>query len=333
MRTAAIIMALAVLGTVVWLNPWSQGAAVVSAKDSNSSGFWQIQENIQSLVDRGRYESAQQLTELALSRDDLSFESVDRLEALLDEFKDGRPPDIPGLSFVLIPRGRYAVGTPASEAGSRPGWEISPREVFVSDFFVSTTEVTQRTFWELSMEVKGSWPQNPVGASFPAHSKTQEDGIAFCDQLSSMHDDFDFSLPTELEWEIACRAGFSPEEGPYSATGKFALRLRDRNRAEQALRLYANYGLYSGELLEVGSKRANPWGLWDMHGNVAEWCLKDPELEDEGSYLPYLGKAPIRGGSFLSNLARCRAGARALEDKSATLPSLGFRIIARPSTR
>ncbi len=135
-----------------------------------------------------------------------------------------------------------------------------------------------------------------------------------------------YSLPTEVEWEIAARAMRSPSVGPVVGRRNHAERFLDR-RAEFTLQSYAHFRARRSGPTEVGTKLPNRVGLYDVHGNVAEWCLRQPG--QEGWYRNELGKYPIRGGSIVSIYARCRAGARSLERQDTRKVSIGFRLVAR----
>jgi formylglycine-generating enzyme required for sulfatase activity len=122
-----------------------------------------------------------------------------------------------------------------------------------------------------------------------------------------------FALPTEAQWEYACRAG---EKGPYSGG---------------SLNEVGWYGDNSGfKTHEVGQKRPNAWGLHDMHGNVHEWCADwyadllqggvDPKGPYSGNYLM------IRGGTWLSRASFCRSAGRIRRDPGGGDSYLGFRL-------
>ena len=119
-------------------------------------------------------------------------------------------------------------------------------------------------------------------------------------------------LPTEVQWEYACRAG---------TTSYFNNGDNDLTEANTGLkylgRYYSNGGGYSGSVCKVGSYLPNAWGLYDMHGNVAEWCL-DWYTEDDSRVL--------RGGSYLYYARFCRSGTRASDSPSNQYSQDGFRL-------
>ncbi|MFM8187653.1 MAG: formylglycine-generating enzyme family protein, partial [Pirellula sp.] len=165
-------------------------------------------------------------------------------------------------------------------------------------------------------------------ADLPVEKVSWEDAVEFCKILSDSSEEKEvdrvYVLPTEAQWEYACRAGsktafaFDDEEGLLPEYGWF-----DRN---SSMRTHT-----------VGLLAPNRWGLYDMHGNVFEWCSDwggeypktaisdDPLGPKEGSY------RVVRGGSWFSNAARCRSANRDGDDPSFRLSDYGFRVAMVPS--
>jgi formylglycine-generating enzyme required for sulfatase activity len=266
-------------------------------------------------------------------------EAVDewhRLESVSPDRVSGTKPLLPrhfpeaGLWFFFVPGGRYTVGTPLGEPG-RGGQEIEPREVRLESFYISATEVTQASYRRVIPDHQFG---EPAGAEIPAHSVTYLEAVGFCRELSKRDRQFDYCLPSELEWEVACRAMCDPVEGPVIVRDvRDARRFKRRKRDElsQALQKYAHFrrNTSGGSPAPVGRKRPNRLGLVDMHGNVSEWCRRADAIEYDKA-LGNLGKRPQRGGSIQSSFARCRAGARTLAQKTEKKVGIGFRIIVRP---
>lgn len=243
-------------------------------------------------------------------------------------------------SMVAIKGGAFLMGSPPEEEG-RNADEGPQKKVIVSDFWMGKHEIiwtqfmayadrkkeqirnrtgTPRTPETLTKDV--DWVTAPteyymqpdVGMGmddgFPAVGMTQHSANKFCQWLSAQTGHF-YRLPTEAEWEYACRAGTTgPFSFPSDEIGKFAVgdpyQIRDRYE-------------------KVGTKRPNPWGLYDMHGNVLEWCL-DGYSKDGYSGLPE--KDPwrkatqrypriVRGGSWYDDdPAYFRSAARVYSDSN-----------------
>ncbi len=179
--------------------------------------------------------------------------------------------ELPGgetMDFAWCPPGTFQMGSPATESGR--GTNEEPHAVDIPDgFWMAKHEVTKGQW----ASVMGLAAPNPQNAAFPVAGATGDDISKFCDK--SM-----LALPTEEEWEYACRAG---TPGPYGGTGTLA-----------EMGWFA--GNSDGKLHPAGMKNPNAWGLYDMHGNVWEWC------EGEG--------IPLRGGSFRDQAETCRAAFR-----------------------
>jgi formylglycine-generating enzyme required for sulfatase activity/mono/diheme cytochrome c family protein len=244
---------------------------------------------------------------------------------------------IPGshVSFdmVPIPAGTFTMGSPATEPDHKPD-EGPQHKVTISPFWMEKCEVTWNEF-ELFMypEIKKAseaskdvadavtHPTRPyvemsfgMGKDgFPAISMTQHAANSYCKWLSAKTGHF-YRLPTEAEWEYACRAGTTTV---YSF-GDDPSKLGD----------YAWYAANSGEKYQkVGQKKPNPWGLYDMHGNVVEWTL-DQYLPDQYAKCPTDGvvdpwaKATkpyphsVRGGSWQDDPDMLRSSTRRGSDKS-----------------
>lgn len=149
--------------------------------------------------------------------------------------------------------------------------------------------------------VTGTNPSRFKGDNLPVESVSWDDAKEFCKKLSAMTGQ-EYRLPTEDEWEYACRAGST---GEY-CFGEDASLLKD----------YAWYSANSGdETHPVGQKKPNAWGLYDMHGNVWEWC--DGESTRKG----------LRGGSWFSNGVNCRSAVRYYVRPVTRNGYRGFRVV------
>jgi formylglycine-generating enzyme required for sulfatase activity len=152
--------------------------------------------------------------------------------------------------FVKIKSGKFLMGSPESEVG-RFSDEKQHEVKIKKDFDICTTQVTQEQ-WE---SVMGSNPSHFKGDRLPVENVSYYDVLEFIKELNDSQDSYTYRLPTEEEWEYACRAG---SQTAYSFGD-------DPKKLDQ----YAVYN--TDKTAPVGSKKPNPWGLYDMHGNVWEW--------------------------------------------------------------
>ena len=213
-----------------------------------------------------------------------------------------------GMEFVTIPSGSFTMGSPSDEPGRRS--DEQEHRVTVDSFEMMTTEVTQE-MWE---ELMGSNPSLSSGENLPVECVSWNACQELLNILNGMGHEWEYRLPTEAEWEYACRAG---TDTPYHC-------------GDSMDDLYSSDS--SGHPYPVGVGQPNAWGLYDMHGNVQEWC-QDVYTGDyadcpmDGS--PYVGDFPcrvIRGGSWALFAENCRSAYRAYGSPDNTLCDIGFRI-------
>ena len=196
------------------------------------------------------------------------------------------------ITMVQIPAGSFQMGSPATEA-ERSEDEGPQRRVQLQSFFLGQTPVTQAQW-----QAVASWPQvdlklnldpaNFKGANRPVENVSWEEAMEFCRRLSQ-RSKLVYTLPSEAQWEYACRAG---------TTTPFAF---GETLTPDLVYYDGNYtygsgpkGQYRQQTTEVGSFAGNAWGLQDMHGNVWEWCL-DP-WHDSYRGAPADGSAWTAGG-------------------------------------
>jgi formylglycine-generating enzyme required for sulfatase activity len=218
-----------------------------------------------------------------------------------------------GIKFNLIPPGEFAMGSLDSEPG-RWGDETQHLVKITKPFYLSVHEVTQAQY----EQVMGSNPSENKGPTKPVEPVNWHEVVAFCGKLSD-DEGVEYRLPTEAEWEYACRAGTTTAYSfgdDTSRLGKYAW--------------YEDNSTYSTH--PVGKKRPNAWGLYDMHGNVEEWCQDwygDYDLQVVSNPTgPASGRIRVlRGGAFSDPPRYVRA---AFRDNSPPafrlLLAIGFRL-------
>ncbi|HBM85866.1 MAG TPA: formylglycine-generating enzyme family protein [Opitutae bacterium] len=212
----------------------------------------------------------------------------------------------------------FEMGSPTWESG-RGSDERRHLVTLTEGYWLGETEVTQAQ-WQAVM---GSNPSYFKGSSLPVDKVNWHDAMKFCRKLteseraaSRLPEGMVYTLPTEAQWEYACRAG---------VMGAYAGSLKDM-------------GWYSansdGKTHAVGQKLANAWGFYDMHGNVFEWVndwvasygtipVTDPLGPDSGSY------RAARGGSWSNSASYCRSALRARATPGSSGDILGFRVSLR----
>ncbi len=239
-----------------------------------------------------------------------------------------------GMEMVLIPAGRFKMGS----AGGRED-ESPVREIDIDAFLMDRYEMTQANYAKL-VPINGSHfkgPDRPVemiswgDAAIYCNKRSREEGLDPCYDEDSGACNFaanGYRLPTEAEWEYACRAGTTAEYsfGP------------DNRRLSK-------YAWYAGNAQKrthpVGQKAPNPWGLYDMYGNVAEWCndvyrkgypkdgrTSNPRGPEDGP------RRVLRGGAWNSPADDCRSACRVGEspgsqDACFARDAIGFRCVRR----
>ncbi len=208
--------------------------------------------------------------------------------------------------------------------------ELNPAKVFLKHgYWLGQCEVTQAE-WKQVMATEPWQGKNfvKVGADFPATSISWDDAMKFCRNLTEQERkerrlpaDCEYTLPTEAQWERACRArtetqfSFGDDEFKLGDYGWFNDNSRDAR--QQCAHI-------------VGQKKPNPWGLHDMHGNVWEWCRDVHDSRVRGGIDPERTKGGtarvFRGGSWYVIAGSCRSAVRVGGDPTFRDVSLGFRV-------
>jgi formylglycine-generating enzyme required for sulfatase activity/uncharacterized caspase-like protein len=227
------------------------------------------------------------------------------------------------LEMVSIPGGSFKMGSPSGEE-SRNSNESPQHDVNVPAFFMGRFEVTQEQY----QKVMGTNPSNFKKVKRPVESVSWNDAVEFCEKLSQKTGRT-YRLPSEAEWEYACRAGTTT---PFYFGETITTELANYNGNS----IYASEskGKYRGETTEVGSFSPNAFGLYDMHGNVWEWC--QDTWHDSYKAAPKDGSAWIdnenqsrlfRGASWVYNPEVCRSAIRATLNPVSAISDVGFRVV------
>jgi len=226
------------------------------------------------------------------------------------------------LDLISIPGGSFMMGSPSTETG-RSNDEGPQHNVNISPFFMGKYEVTQKQY----QAVMGNNPSNFKGAKHPVEQVTWDEAVEFCRKLTQKTGK-SYRLPSEAEWEYACRARTTT---PFYFGDTITPDLVNYN---------GNYpygsapkGLYREQTTDVGIFPPNAFGLYDMHGNVWEWC--SDKWHDNYNGAPTDGSSwetgtdnnrVLRGGSWGSNAVVCRGANRCGDSAGLRLSCIGFRV-------
>jgi formylglycine-generating enzyme required for sulfatase activity len=230
-----------------------------------------------------------------------------------------------GMKLVLIPAGRFRMGSPTTESGRGAADEDDHEVEITRPFYLGACEVTQEQY----RRVMGSNPSRFAADNRPVEQVSWAEAVEFCAKLSELEKDrrHAYRLPAEAEWEHACRAGTTtPTFFGDSLSGKQA------NFDASVPYGGAEKGTSLGRTEKVRSYPPNRFGLYDMHGNVWEWC--------SDWYAPYGGTARrepggpatgafrvLRGGSWSTPGWQCRSACRRGLKPDDRAEDVGFRVV------
>ncbi len=222
-----------------------------------------------------------------------------------------------GMQLRLIPAGSFLIGSPDSEE-DREGHEGPQHKVTLTKpYYIGVCEVTQEQY----EKVIGMNPSKNIGPKNPVEMISCHDAQDFCAELSKIEKQ-EYRLPTEAEWEYACRAG---TQTAYYWGNTFDEKYAWSNK---------NSG---GKSHEVGTLKPNAWGLFDMGGNVYEWSQDSYDFYSEGELVNPQGgsdavtRCVIRGGSWDYVSRRCRSADRMQSNFTNRSDCVGFRVVAVPT--
>ena len=246
------------------------------------------------------------------------------------------------MQFIYIPGGRFTMGQPYPPGGETIteglGVAWPDHEVTISKgFYLGRHEVTQGQ-WEVVMGTTPWYGQTyqrgrdvitvPEDPKYPSPYVSWNDAQAFITMLNQKAGRLDlYRLPTEAQWEYACRAGTTTQWfiGDWDDEAKlvlYAWYVANTNNVQQK---YAH---------KVGTRMPNPWGLHDMHGNVSEWCQDEYESYSESAQVDPVGTVSganrvHRGGSFSDSEAGLRSWVRYHAGPEYRDVEIGFRVVMR----
>jgi len=242
-----------------------------------------------------------------------TLERLQRQQAIVGPLRRRQQVNSIGMQFKLIAAGKFIMGE------GDQAHEVTQTKPFK----IGVHEVTQAQY----EQVMGVNPSKFKGANNPVETVTWDDAVDFCRKLSELPAEKEaghvYRLPTEAEWEYACRAG---------TTTNFGFGDDDSNLDD-----YAWFRENSAEKTHpVGGKKPNAWGLYGMHGNVGEWCQDWKEDYPEDAVTDPTGPASglyrvIRGGSYLKPAGICRSASRGWYSPSSRYFISGVRVSLSPS--
>lgn len=241
-----------------------------------------------------------------------------------------------GMTLKRIPAGEFQMGAPESDDAAEDDERPQHLVRITKPFYMSVHEVTQDAWTKVMTTTPWKDQRVPVkeGGRYPAAYVSWEDAIAFCDRLTQedrtaglLKEGEAYRLPTEAEWEYACRAG---------STTRFFFGDDDSSLADHAW-----YGSNSSDpdstlvyAHEVGTKKPNAWGLYDMAGNVGELCsdrrstgyYSESPVDDPHGPSDFPNRV-VRGSSFFSSPKGCRSTYRSELPPDERWFSIGFRVV------
>jgi formylglycine-generating enzyme required for sulfatase activity len=248
-----------------------------------------------------------------------------------------------GVKLCWCPPGKFTMGSPRSEPERRPG-EDQIEVTLTRGFWMGKFEATQGQWKRAMGQLPGPLTAElPAGDDFPVGNVNFAEAESFCRKLTELgHQsgelpkDWEFRLPTEAQWEYACRAGTTTATwfGDKLSSQQANFKGTPYNGAEPGPAL--------GQAAKVGSYPANGWGLHDMHGNIFEWCRDwyhrklpggaDPDLyaaKDSATKSEHGGISRVRrGGCWADEGWPCRAAFRLRFEPNRRYDHIGFRVVA-----
>ena len=267
------------------------------------------------------------------------------LAAAMDEFtgkKAGEERTIAGVRLCWCPSGKFTMGSPPGEPERRPG-EDQVEVTLTRGFWAGKYEVTQGDWKRVVGKLPGALTvELPEGDDFPVGNVNFAEAETFCRRLTeraresgASPEGWEFRLPTEAQWEYACRAGTTTATafGDTLSSKQANFKGKPYNGAQSGPAL--------GKAAKVGSYPPNAWGLHDMHGNTFEWCRDwyharlpggvDPDLHDALSTTERNRTGDSsrvrRGGAWCDDGWPCRSAFRLRFEPERRYDHIGFRVV------
>jgi len=248
---------------------------------------------------------------------------------------------VAGVKLCWCPPGRFMMGSPPTEPERRPG-EDQIEVMLTKGFWIGKYEVTQGLWKRIMGDLPGELSAG-AGDEFPVYNVNFAESESFCQKLTEaahaagdLPKDWEFRLPTDAQWEYACRAGTTTATsfGDKLSSKQANFQGKPYNGAEEGPSLK--------QTAKVGSYPPNPWGLYDVHGNVFEWCRDWHRLQLPGGVDPDLHSARSsalvnrngsvsrvrRGGCWADEGWPCRSAFRLRFEPERRADHIGFRVVA-----
>lgn len=260
-----------------------------------------------------------------------------------DGQKPGAERIVAGIALCWCPAGEFTMGSPRGEPERRPG-EDQVAVVLTHGFWMAKYEATQAEWKRVVGDLPGALTDElPAGDDLPVGNVNFAEAESFCQKLTELGrqsgdlpPDWEFRLPTEAQWEYACRAGTTTATafGDSLSSRQANFKGEPYNGGEPGPSL--------GRAAKVGSYPANAWGLHDMHGNIYEWCRDwhhkklpggaDPDLHDAKASATRSEHGDLsrsrRGGCWTDEGWPCRSAFRLRFEPERRYDHIGFRVVA-----
>lgn len=269
---------------------------------------------------------------------------TDRAPSAFPDVEAGEEIEIGGVRFCWCPAGTFTMGSPRDESERRPG-ENQVEVTLSQGFWMGKYEVTQGAWRRVMGDLPGELTEQlPAGDDLPVGNVNFAEAEAFCEQLSQralqageLPSDWAIRLPTEAEWEYACRAGTTTATSFGNSLGSHQANFLGQHPYGDVAP-----GPELGRAAPVGRYPANAWSLHDMHGNTFEWCRDwyharlpggtDPDLHAAQASATRSEHGDIsrvrRGGCWADPGWACRSAFRLRFEPERRYDHIGFRVVA-----